>query len=83
MKIMVRETVSHFHEVELSDELDIERVLNMANALRRQSDSGCEAIETVLIAYQKKHGDGFNFEVTPDKHGTICELIEFEDMLEE
>ena len=83
MKIMVRETVSHFHEVELSDELDIERVLNMANALRRQSDSGCEAIETVLEAYQKKHGDGFDFEVTPDKHGTICELIEFEDMLEE
>lgn len=40
MKIMVSETVTHFHEVELSDELsdelDVEKILNMANSLKKR-----------------------------------------------
>lgn len=31
MKIMVSETVTHYHSVEMSDELDIEKILSMAN----------------------------------------------------
>ena len=83
MKILVRETVSHFHEVELSDELDVEQVLNMSNALRNRYNTGYEAIEAVLQTYKDKHGDAFDYEVKPNYCGAKCESIDYETVLEE
>lgn len=81
MKVMLSETVTHFHEVELSDELDIEKILSMANSLKKRCDTGYEAVETVLKMYQDKFG--FDYEVTPNVCGTEFEEIGFEYMIEE
>ena len=83
MKVMLSETVTHFHEVELSDELDIEQILDMANRLKKQCDNGCEAIETVLQAYKNKFGDGFDYNVVPNACGTEFEELNYEYIIEE
>lgn len=49
MKIMLSETVTHYHEIELSDQLDIEKVLDMANSLKTKCDTGYEAVVLSLI----------------------------------
>lgn len=81
MKVMLSETVTHFHEVELSDELDIEKILSMANGLKKRCDTGYETVETVLKMYQDKFG--FDYEVTPNACGTEFEEIGFEYTIEE
>lgn len=83
MKLMVSETVTHFHEVELSDELDIEKVLEMANALKKRCDTGYEAIEVVLQAYRDKFGEAFNYHVIPNTCGTEFEELNFEYTIKE
>lgn len=81
MKMLVSEKVVHFHEIELSDELDIEKILDMANRLKKRCDTGYEAVETVLEAYKNKFG--FDYKVTPNACGTEFEEIGFEYMIEE
>lgn len=81
MKVMLSETVTHYHFVEMSDELDIEKILSMANSLKKRCDTGYEAVETVLKAYKNKFG--FDYEVTPNACGTEFEEIGFEYMIEE
>ena len=81
MKLMLSETVTHFHEVELSDELDIEKVLEMANALKKRCDTGYEAVGVVLEAYKNKFG--FDYKVTPNACGTEFESLDFECLIEE
>ena len=83
MKIMVSETVTHFHEVELSDELDIEKILDMANSLKKRCDTGYEAVEIVLKAYQDKFGSAFNYKVTPNACGTKFEELNYEYIIED
>ena len=83
MKIMVSETVTHFHEVELSDELDVEQILDMANSLKKRCDTGYEAIETVLKTYYNRFGDAFSYKVTPNACGTEFEALDFEYLIEE
>lgn len=81
MKIMLSETVTHYHSVELSDQLDIEKVLEMANSLKIKCDTGYEAVEAVLEAYKNKFG--FEYEVKPNACGTEFENIDFEYYIEE
>lgn len=81
MKVMLSETVTHYHEVNLSDELDIEKVLEMANSLKKRCDTGYEAVATVLEAYKNKFG--FDYKVMPDVCGTEFEDVEFEYFIEE
>ena len=83
MKIMVSETVTHYHSIELSDELNIEKILSMANSLKKRCDTGYEAIETVLKAYKDKFGDAFDYKVTPNACGTEFEELDFEYLIEE
>lgn len=83
MKVMLSETVTHYHEVELSDELDIEKILLMANSLKKRCDTGYEAVETVLQLYKNKYGDAFDFNLKPNACGTDCESIDFEYYVEE
>lgn len=81
MKVMLSEIVTHFHEIEMSDELDIEKVLEMANSLKKRCDTGYEAVATVLNAYKRKFG--FDYKVTPNACGTEFESLEFEYLIEE
>lgn len=83
MKIMVSESVTHFHEIELSDELDIEKILSMANGLKKRCDTGYEAIDVVLKMYQDKFGKAFNYHVTPNACGTEFEELNYEYTIEE
>ena len=82
MKVMLSETVTHFHEVELSDELDIEKILEMANSLKKRCDTGYEAVEIVLQAYKDKFGDAFDYNVKPNACGTEFEELNYEYTIE-
>ena len=81
MKVMLSETVTHYHCVELSDEIDIEQILEMANSLKKRCDTGYEAVATVLEAYNNKFG--FDYKVTPNACGTEFESLDFEYLIEE
>lgn len=81
MKILVSEKVVHFHEIELSDELDIEQILEMANRLKKRCDTGYEAVATVLQAYKDKFG--FDYTVTPNACGTEFEELNYEYTIDE
>lgn len=81
MKIMLSETVTHYHEVELSEELDIEQILEMANRLKKRCNTGYEAVITVLEAYKNKFG--FDYEVKPNVCGTEFEELNFEYLIED
>lgn len=83
MKVMLSETVTHFHEVELSDELDLEQIINMANKLKKRCDTGYEAIETILKIYYDEFGDAFAYKVKPNACGTEFENINYEYTIEE
>lgn len=78
MTVMLSETVTHYHEVELSDELDLEKVIDMANSIRPQCVNGYEAIRLVLQAYKNKLGDEFAFNIQPNACGSTSEEINFE-----
>ena len=81
MKVMLSEIKRYFHEVELSEELDIEQILEMANKLKKRYDSGYEAIEVILEAYKNKFD--FDYIIKPNSGGQECEEIELEYLIEE
>lgn len=81
MKVILSETVTHYHSVEMSNELDIEKILSMANGLKKRCDTGYEAVETVLEAYKQKFG--FDYKVIPNACGTEFENLDFEYFIEE
>lgn len=81
MKVMLSENVTHYHSVELSDELDIEQIIEKANNLKKRYDTGYEAVATILEAYKNKFG--FEYKVTPNACGTEFESLEFEYLIEE
>ena len=81
MKVILSEIVTHQHEIALSDELDIEKILSMANSLKKRCDTGYEAVSTVLEAYKQKFG--FDYKVIPNACGTECEEINYEYAIEE
>ena len=83
MKVMLSETVTHFHEIEMPDELDIEQILDMANRLKKRCDTGYEAVEIVLKAYRDKFGSAFNYKVIPNACGTEFEELNYEYTIEE
>lgn len=72
-KYMIRETVQHYHSVEVDDEVDIYNVIEEANTLLHQA-TGFEAIEEVLNDYQSKYG--FDYTVKPNYCGTCSEELE-------
>lgn len=83
MKIMLSETVTHYHSIEMSDELDIEKILDMARSLKKRCDTGYEAVEIVLKAYKDRFGDAFDYKVIPNACGTEFQELDFEYLIEE
>lgn len=81
MKVMLSETVTHYHEVELSNEIELQEIIDKANGLKKRCDTGYEAVATVLEAY--KHKFGLDYKVTPNACGTEFESLEFEYLIEE
>ena len=72
-RYMVREVVTHYHSVEVDDEVDICNVIGEAKTLLHQT-TGFEAIEDVLNGYQNKYG--FDYPVKPNYCGTCSEGLE-------
>lgn len=79
-KYMIRELVEQFHEVELDDELNIEKVVNLANENQSQYDSGYEAIGNILFKYKQHYG--FEYHVNPRKYGTNTITLDIVDEME-
>lgn len=79
-KYMVRELVELFHEVELDDELNIEKVVNLANENQKLYDSGYEAIGNILLKYKQHYG--FEYHVNPRKYGTNTITLDIVDEME-
>lgn len=80
MKVLVSQVMTHYHEIELNDELDVEKVIQMANTIQSRCEDGCEAIEEILKAYKKQYG--FDYEIVPDACGKLNGSIEFENFIE-
>ena len=72
-KYVIAETVTHYHSIEVDDEVDICNVIGEAKTLLHQS-TGFEAIEEVLNGYQNKYG--FDYTVKPNYCGTCSEGLE-------
>lgn len=81
MKVMLSETATHYHEVELSNELNLQEIIDKSNRLKKRCDTGYEAVATVLEAYKNKFG--LDYKVTPNACGTEFEDIDFEYLIEE
>ena len=79
-KYMVKETVNHWHEVCVSDELDIENIVDKALDESRQYNTGHEAIAYALEKYKDKYG--FEYEVKPNFCGTDVIGMEVMDEIE-
>lgn len=81
MKVMLSENVTHYHEVELSDELAIEQILEKANGLKKRCYTGYEAVGVVLEAYKRKFG--LDYKIIPNACGTEFEELNFEYTIKE
>ena len=77
MKFCIKETVNHFHEIEVDDEIPINNVIKIANEISHRFDTGYEAIEDILKSYQFKYG--FDYSIEPNKYGTETLDIEIID----
>ena len=72
-RYMIRETVTHYHSIEVEDEVDICNVVKEAKTLLHRA-TGFEAIEEVLDSYKNKYG--FDYAVKPNYCGTCSEGLE-------
>lgn len=72
-KYVIAETVTHYHSIEVDDEVDICNVIGEAKILLHRA-TGFEAIEEVLNGYQNKYG--FDYTVKPNYCGTCSEGLE-------
>lgn len=65
---MISETVVHYHEICVDDEIDVEQLVSDATQLKRMYDTGYEAVEAILKRYEKKYG--FEYAIVPNACGT-------------
>lgn len=73
-KYVIAETVTHYHMVEIDDEIDIEAVIYAAN--NEPSGTAYEIIDDILKEYKEEHG--FNYSIQPNYCGTDTLNIELE-----
>lgn len=79
-KYMIKETVNHFHEITVDDEIDIEDVVSRASDMQRMFDTGYEAISAILCRYEDKYG--FDYKIKPNACGTDILDMEVMDELD-
>lgn len=78
MKVLISENVTLFHEVTMSDELDVETVLTKANQLKKRCDTGGDAIKIILETYKNKFGEDYDYKIvtySSEFDELICENI--------
>lgn len=78
MKVLISENVTLFHEVTMSDELDVETVLTKANQLKKRCDTGGDAIKIILGTYKNKFGEYYDYKIvtySSEFDELICESI--------
>lgn len=63
-----KETVNHFHQVEMDDEIDVEAMTMWLELNAYRYETGYEAIAAYLS--DKKSTYGFDFDVKPNYCGT-------------
>lgn len=76
MKIIVCETVRHYHQIEVEEGLDWEEIMSKAKKELKSSETGYEAIENTLNHYGIEHS------IEPNYCGTECDDIEIIDTIE-
>ena len=79
MELMLTVPVIHSLRVEVSDELNPERLLELFESKKERYDTGEEVIKAVLEAYKKKFG--FDYEIIPC--GSKIEGFYCDDVFEE
>lgn len=79
MELMLTVPVIHSLRVEVSDELNPERLLELFESKKERYDTGEEIIDAVLEAYKKKFG--FDYEIIPC--GSKIEGFYYDDVFEE
>lgn len=79
MELTLTVPVIHSLRVEVSDELNPERLLELFESKKERYDTGEEIIEAVLEVYKKKFG--FDYEIVPC--GSKIEGFYCDDVFEE
>lgn len=78
MKFIVSENIIKYHEIEMSDELDMEDILYLANKISKQYDSAYDALIYILEQYKLQYGDAFDFNMKYNACGDKNEGLTFE-----
>lgn len=68
MKYLICETVKHFHEIDIDDEIEIYSLMDKTRDILSLYDTGYEAIESILKRYKDKYN--FDYNVLPNACGT-------------
>ena len=72
-----KETVNHFHQVEMDDEIDLEAMMMWLELNAYRYETGYEAITAYLS--DKKAMYGFDFDVKPNYCGTEILDLQIEE----
>lgn len=73
---VIKETVNHFHQVTLDDELDMDAMMMWLELNAYRYETGYEAISAYLTS--RKMAYGFDFDVKPNYCGTEIVNMEIE-----
>ena len=76
-RYLISETVTHYHEISIDDEIDVEQLVDDASALKRMYDTGYEAVEAILKRYEKQYG--FEYAIIPNACGTEIVSMDVSD----
>lgn len=72
-KYVIAETVTHYHMVEIDDELNIDDIVSLARQ-HLKDNTGFGAINQILSGIEHKYG--FDYNVKPNYCGTTAEALE-------
>lgn len=71
---VVKETVLHYHKVEIDDELNIEEVVASARNRQFSDETGYEALNRLLEKFKDRYD--FEYSVEPNYCGTETKYME-------
>lgn len=72
MKYNICETIKHYHIVNIDDELNIEEVIQMAEAISQRFDTKLEALQYSLGFFKRTH----NLDYSIEKDGAGFEAVD-------
>lgn len=72
-RFCVKETVNHYHMIEIDDELSIDDIVSLARQ-HLKDNTGFGAINQILSGIEHKYG--FDYSVKPNYCGATAEALE-------